>query len=87
MPGDHPDRIKWNARYAAGFVPSFTPHPLAVRALSHGSAAGPMADLACGASGAALLAAANGRQVTAVDVSEVALRLLGAEAGGEDWAA
>ncbi len=40
-----------------------------------------MADLACGPSGAALLAAEHGRQVTAVDVSEVALGLLGAEAG------
>jgi precorrin-6B methylase 2 len=82
VPGDHPDRVKWNAKYAAGFVPSFTPHPLAVRVFE--SAAdlpdGPVADLACGASGTALLAAAHGRQVTAVDVSEVALGLLGAEA-------
>ena len=39
-----------------------------------------MADLACGPSGTALLAAAHGRHVTAVDVSEVALGLLGAEA-------
>ena len=80
VPGDHPDRIRWNARYAAGFVPSFTPHPLAVQALSMDLPPGPMADLACGPSGSALLAAANGRQVTAVDVSEVALRLLGDEA-------
>lgn len=79
---DHPDRIKWNARYAAGFVPSFTPHPLAVRVFE--SAAdlpdGPVADLACGASGTALLAAARGRRVVAVDVAEVALGLLSAEA-------
>ncbi|MGH3195977.1 MAG: methyltransferase domain-containing protein [Streptosporangiaceae bacterium] len=80
VPGDHPDRIRWNARYAAGFVPSFTPHPLAVRALSMDLPPGPVADLACGPSGAALLAAANGRRVTAVDVSEVALRLLADEA-------
>jgi SAM-dependent methyltransferase len=39
-----------------------------------------VADLACGPSGAALLAAEQGRRVTAVDVSEVALGLLGAEA-------
>ena len=39
-----------------------------------------MADLACGPSGAALLAAEQGRRVTAVDVSEVALGLLGEEA-------
>ena len=41
---------------------------------------GPVADLACGPSGSALLAAAQGRPVTAVDVSEVALGLLGQEA-------
>src|SRR6266496_2385123 len=80
VPGDHPDRIKWNAKYGAGFVPSFRPHPLAVRALALGLPDGPVADLACGPSGAALLAAARGRRVTAVDVSEVALWLLGDEA-------
>jgi SAM-dependent methyltransferase len=41
---------------------------------------GPVADLACGPSGSVLLAAASGRQVTAVDVSEVALALLGDQA-------
>jgi SAM-dependent methyltransferase len=39
-----------------------------------------VADLACGPSGSALLAAANGRQVTAVDVSEIALGMLGEQA-------
>lgn len=80
VPGDQPDRVKWNARYAAGFSPSFTPHPLAARSLALDLPDGPVADLACGPSGTALLAAAHGRQVTAVDVSEVALGLLGAEA-------
>ena len=80
VPGDHPDRIRWNARYAAGFEPSFSPHPLAVRALSMDLPDGPVADLACGPSGSALLAAARGRRVTAVDVSDVALGLLGDEA-------
>jgi hypothetical protein len=42
--------------------------------------AGPVADLACGPSGTALLAAANGRLVTAVDVAEVALAMLSDEA-------
>ncbi len=82
-PDGHPDQIRWNARYAAGFTPSFTPHPLAVRvfgSLASDLPTGPVADLACGASGTALLAAAKGRQVTAVDVSEIALGLLGAEA-------
>ncbi len=80
VPGDHPDRIRWNAKYAAGFVPSFRPHPMAARALALGLPDGPVADLACGPSGAALLAAEQGRRVTAVDVSEVALQLLGSEA-------
>jgi hypothetical protein len=55
----HPDRLRWNARYASGFVPSFTPHPLAVRALAMDLPDGPVADLACGPSGTVLLAAAR----------------------------
>jgi len=77
----HPDRLRWNARYAQGPGASFTPHPLAMAALSVPPPAGPVADLACGPSGAALLAAAAGRRVTAVDVSDVALGLLGEESG------
>ncbi|MFY9931365.1 MAG: class I SAM-dependent methyltransferase [Streptosporangiaceae bacterium] len=65
-------------------MPSFTAHPLAVRALSLDLPDGPMADLACGPSGSALLAAAQGRPVTAVDISEVALWLLGDEARHRD---
>ena len=80
VPGDHPDRIKWNAKYASGFVPSFRPNPLAARALALVLPDGPVADLACGPSGSALLAAEQGHRVTAVDVSEVALGLLDAEA-------
>jgi hypothetical protein len=80
VPGGHPDRIKWNARYAAGSVPSFRPHPLAVRALALDLPDGPVAELACGPSGSALLAAAQGRRVIAADISEVALGLLGDEA-------
>jgi len=80
VPGDHADRIRWNAKWAAGSAPSFTPHPLAVRALALDLPDGPVADLACGPSGSVLLAAAQGRRVTAVDVSEVALGLLGPEA-------
>lgn len=76
----HPDRLRWNARYEDGFGGSFAPHPLAVRALSLDLPDGPVLDLACGTSGSALLAAEAGRRVTAVDVSEVALGLLGAEA-------
>ena len=76
----HPDRLRWNARYAEGPAASFVPHPLATAALSVPPPDGPVADLASGPSGAALLAAAGGREVTAVDVSDVALGLLGREA-------
>jgi SAM-dependent methyltransferase len=80
LPPEHPDRLRWDAKYAAGRAPSFAPHPLAVRALALDLPGGPVADLACGPSGTALLAAAAGRQVTAVDISELALGMLGAEA-------
>jgi SAM-dependent methyltransferase len=76
----HPDRLRWNARYAGGSGPSFAPHPLAEAALALPLPDGPVADLACGPSGSALLAAAAGRAVTAVDVSDVALARLAAEA-------
>jgi SAM-dependent methyltransferase len=76
----HPDRLRWNGRYGAGYTASFVPHPLAVEALSMGLPDGPVADLACGPSGSALLAARGGREVTAVDISEIALRLLDGEA-------
>ena len=52
----------------------------AVRALSAELPAGLVLDLASGPSGSALHAAAAGRRVTAVDVSDVALGLLAAEA-------
>jgi hypothetical protein len=77
----HPDQLRWNARYGSGFTATFEPHPLAVRALSMRLPAGPVLELACGPSGSALLAAAAGRRVTAVDISDVALDLLAAEAG------
>jgi hypothetical protein len=48
VPGDHADRIRWNAKWAAGPAPSFTPHPLAVQALALDLPDGPVADLACG---------------------------------------
>lgn len=75
-----PDRLRWNARYGERGSAPFTPHPLAVRALALAPPDGPVLDLASGPSGAALLAAGTGRRVIAVDVSEVALGLLGEEA-------
>lgn len=77
---DHPDRLRWNARYGGDYVPSFRPHSLAVAALALAPAAGPVLELAAGPSGSALLAAASGRAVTVVDASDVALGLLHAEA-------
>jgi len=77
----HPDALRWNVRYGAGFAASFAAHPLAVLALSMRLPDGPVLDLASGPSGSALLAAAAGRRVTAVDVSDVALGLLDEEAG------
>jgi SAM-dependent methyltransferase len=79
-PDSHPDRLRWNARYAGRFTTRFDPHPLAARALALDLPDGPVADLACGPSGSALLAAANGRLVTAVDVSDIALGMLGEQA-------
>jgi SAM-dependent methyltransferase len=76
----HPDRLRWNARYSDGSQPSFAAHPLALEALSLPLPAGPVLELACGPSGSALAAASAGRRVTAVDISDVALALLGAEA-------
>ncbi|MFC9970033.1 SAM-dependent methyltransferase [Spirillospora sp. NPDC127200] len=76
----HPDRLRWNAKYLDGAGAAFAPHPLAVEALALPLPDGPVLDLACGPSGSALLAAEAGRGVTAVDISEVALGLLGAEA-------
>jgi SAM-dependent methyltransferase len=74
----HPDQVRWNAKYAED-PPAPRPHRLARQALAD-LPDGPVADLACGPSGSALLAAAHGRRVTAVDISEVALGLLGDEA-------
>lgn len=80
----HPDRLRWNARYGAergaGFTASFEPHEVAVEALALALPPGPVLDLASGPSGSALLAAAAGRRVVAVDASDVALRLLAGEA-------
>jgi SAM-dependent methyltransferase len=71
-------RLKWNSRHAERA--SFVPHPLAERALALPLPPGPVLDLACGTSGSPLLAAAAGRRVTAVDLSDVALGLLADEA-------
>lgn len=78
--GDNPDRLRWNARYAAAPAASFVAHPLAVEALALPLPEGPVLELAAGPSGSALLVAASGRRVVVVDASDVALELLEAEA-------
>ncbi|MFC4048570.1 class I SAM-dependent methyltransferase [Actinomadura syzygii] len=76
---EHPDRLRWNAKY--GEAPAMSPpHPLAERALTLALPDGEVLDIASGPSGSAVYAAARGRRVTAVDISEVALERLGAEA-------
>ncbi|OLT38476.1 hypothetical protein BJF85_08995 [Saccharomonospora sp. CUA-673] len=75
------DRARWNGRYRDR-EPSFAPHPLLDRIADVAGElpAGPVLELACGPSGSALALAAGGRDVTAVDVSDVALEQLRAEA-------
>jgi hypothetical protein len=78
---DNVDRRRWNERYASGaYGVSFEARPLARQALALPMPDGPVLDLASGPSGSALLFADGGRSVTAIDVSEVALGLLAAEA-------
>lgn len=77
----NPDRLRWNERYSGGaYAASFEVRPLAEQACALPLPDGPVLDLASGPSGSALLAAQRGRAVTAVDVSDVALGLLVAEA-------
>ncbi|MCP2252573.1 Thiopurine S-methyltransferase (TPMT) [Prauserella aidingensis] len=73
------DRNRWNERYAAR-RPSFAPHPLVTEALAAGPPAGPVLELAGGRSGSALALAGQGRAVTVVDISDLALAQLRDEA-------
>jgi SAM-dependent methyltransferase len=76
------DAARWDARHAAA-APSWVPHPI----LAELTARGRVLELAAGLSGTALALAAAGAQVTAVDVSEVAMRRLAAEASARGLAA
>jgi hypothetical protein len=78
-PDAKPDRNKWNQRWAAA-APSFTVHPLLEAALAAAPPPGAALELAAGPSGMALALAAAGREVTAVDISDIALAQLQAEA-------
>jgi SAM-dependent methyltransferase len=73
---DHPDRVRWNARYRDHAPPRPARLPLLAEALAAGIPEGPVLELACGASASALALAEMGRSVSAVDISDVALELL-----------
>ena len=71
---EHPDRLKWNERYRE--PKRLSPRetcPLYERAGSIGYPDGPVLELAAGLSAQALAQAAAGRDVLAVDISDVAL--------------
>lgn len=76
---EHPDRVRWNARYETT-SPDFAPHPFVAEAFHAGVPDGRVLELACGRSGTALALAEAGRGVVAVDVSDLALDQLAAEA-------
>jgi SAM-dependent methyltransferase len=77
---EHADRVKWNAKYSAVAEPTFAPHTICAAGLALGLPEGRVLELACGPSGNALALAQAGRHVTAVDISDVGLRILGKEA-------
>lgn len=78
---DHPDRLKWNARYQKPKrLQSRDTCPLFDRAMSAAIPDGPVLELACGISGQALALAESGRDVLAVDISDEALDRLSAAA-------
>ncbi|HEX2573280.1 MAG TPA: methyltransferase domain-containing protein [Polyangia bacterium] len=78
-PDQHPDRLRWNAKFSQ-MQARFEPHPLVAAALAHGLPPGPVLELACGLSGSALALAAAGHEVWAIDIADVALERLGREA-------
>jgi SAM-dependent methyltransferase len=80
MLSKHPDRIKWNGKYAATTAPRFGPHPLVASALGLGLPEGPVLEVACGQSGSTLELARVGYRVTAADISDVGLQSLAEEA-------
>jgi SAM-dependent methyltransferase len=81
----HPDRLKWNEKHRkAAEASSFQLAPLLDYLTGIPWPEGPVLELACGLSGNALAVAQRGRQVLAVDISDVALEELGREAERRD---
>ncbi|GAA5124176.1 class I SAM-dependent methyltransferase [Haloechinothrix salitolerans] len=79
LDSEHPDRLRWNARYET-MSPDFVAHPFAAEALRAGIPDGRVLEIACGRSGTALTFAETGHDVVAVDVSDLALDQLAQEA-------
>nr|VFK53345.1 MAG: Methyltransferase domain-containing protein [Candidatus Kentron sp. TUN]VFK69678.1 MAG: Methyltransferase domain-containing protein [Candidatus Kentron sp. TUN] len=80
---NHPDRTRWNKKYRERIISDFSPSAL-FSAFSEtippgAIPPGDVLELACGASGTALALASQGRQIMAVDVSDVGLALLAEE--------
>ncbi len=85
---DHPDRLKWNARYREPKRQAPREScPLYEQAATLGYPEGPVLELACGMSAQALVQAEAGREVLAVDISNVALDRLRKEAMEQDLGA
>ncbi|CAM4192759.1 Methylase of polypeptide chain release factors [Mycobacterium basiliense] len=80
---EDPDRVRWNEKYSRAVRhrgANFTTGEWMGDILEFFTPTGDVLELACGRSGAALALAELGCQVTAVDVSDVALGELDAEA-------
>ncbi len=69
------EREKWNQRFAAA-APGFLPHPIVTELRPRIAPGARVLELASGPSGSALALAAAGADVTAVDISDVALTRL-----------
>lgn len=76
---DHPDRLKWNAKYRQ-ITSTFRSGSWLGEILSFGPPDGPVLELAGGLSGNALTLAAMGSDVTLIDVADAALSQLDREA-------
>ena len=77
----HPERLRWNERFRTEEHRwNFNLSPLLESALIAGMPDGPALELACGVSGNALALAKVGRDVLAVDISDLALERLATEA-------
>ena len=73
------DQMRWDERYRAASL-DWTPAPLAVQFVPPASPGAQALDIACGAGRHSLYLAALGYEVTAVDISTVALERLAQEA-------